>query len=74
METENSPVVNGMEIFTAVSATSDTPLATKIPSTIVEVGYLSNKKDLKTIIKESGQNAIAQGISDGIIQALEGNR
>ena len=46
----------------------------KIPSTIVEVGYLSNKKDLKTIIKESGQNAIAQGISDGIIQALEGNR
>lgn len=43
----------------------------KIPSTIVEVGYLSNKKDLKTIIKESGQNAIAQGISDGIIQALE---
>lgn len=46
----------------------------KIPSTIVEVGYLSNKKDLKKIIKESGQNAIAQGISDGIVQALEGNR
>lgn len=46
----------------------------KIPATIVEVGYLSNKKDLKAITEESGQNAIAQGISNGIIQALEVNR
>ena len=34
-EMENIPTEKGMEIFTAVRAVSDTPRATKIPSTIV---------------------------------------
>ena len=34
-EIENNPTENGMDILTAVSATSETPRATKIPSTIV---------------------------------------
>lgn len=42
-----------------------------IPSTIVEVGYISNMEDLKFIRKGSGQQKIAQGICNGIVKALE---
>lgn len=43
----------------------------KVPATIVEVGYMTNKKDLNIIKKESGQQAIAEGICNGILKALE---
>jgi len=43
----------------------------KIPATIVEIGYISNKKDLKFIASKSGQQKIAQGICNGIVRALE---
>lgn len=43
----------------------------KIPTTIVEIGYISNKNDMKYIMKKKGQLEIAQGISAGILQALE---
>lgn len=42
----------------------------KVPTTIVEIGYMSNKEDLHYIRKEGGQQKIAQGIRDGIMQAL----
>lgn len=42
-----------------------------VPTTIVEIGYMSNKDDLKYIKKESGQQEIAQGICNGIMRALE---
>lgn len=42
-----------------------------VPTTIVEIGYMSNAKDLEYIKKEEGQQKIAQGISNGILQALE---
>ena len=42
-----------------------------VPTTIVEMGYMSNQEDLKFIRKESGQKKIALGIRDGILQALE---
>lgn len=42
----------------------------KAPATIVEIGYMSNSEDLKFIRKESGQQKIAVGIRDGILQAL----
>lgn len=43
----------------------------KVPTTIIEIGYMSNKKDLNFIKKKSGQQKIAQGICDGIMRALE---
>lgn len=43
----------------------------KVPTTIVEVGYMTNKKDLNIIKKESGQQAIVEGIYNGIMKALE---
>ena len=43
----------------------------QVPAVIVEIAYMSNKNDLKYIMKESGRQKIAQGIFDGIMQALE---
>lgn len=42
-----------------------------MPTTIIEIGYMSNTKDLNFIRKESGQQKIAQGICNGIVKALE---
>lgn len=42
-----------------------------IPATIIEIGYMSNKSDLKYIKKKSGQKKIAKGIYNGIMEALE---
>jgi len=44
---------------------------TEVPTVIVEIAYMSNKNDLKYIMKESGRQKIAKGIFDGIMQALE---
>jgi N-acetylmuramoyl-L-alanine amidase len=46
----------------------------EVPTTIVEIGYMSSKKDLKFIKKKSGQQKIAQGICDGIMRALEAEK
>lgn len=43
----------------------------KVPTTIVEVGYMTNKKDLKLICSERGQEQLAEGICNGIRKALE---
>lgn len=43
----------------------------EVPTTIVEIGYMSNQEDLKFIRRESGQQKIALGIRDGILQALD---
>lgn len=42
-----------------------------VPTTIIEIGYMSNKKDMNFIKKENGQIKIAQGIFNGIMRALE---
>lgn len=42
-----------------------------VPTTIVEIGYMSNKNDLKYITKENGQLKIAEGIRDGIMKVLK---
>lgn len=42
-----------------------------MPTVILEVGYMSNKKDLNFLRKASGQQKIAQGICNGIVKALE---
>lgn len=42
-----------------------------MPATIIEIGYMSNTKDLNFIRKESGQQKIAQGICNGVVRALE---
>ena len=43
----------------------------EVPATIVEIGYMSNKSDLKYILKKSGQKKVAKGIYKGIMEALE---
>ena len=42
-----------------------------VPATIIEIGYMSNKSDLKYIKRKSGQTKIAEGIYNGIMEALE---
>lgn len=42
-----------------------------VPASIIEIGYMSNKSDLKYIIKKSGQKKAAEGIYNGILEALE---
>ena len=42
-----------------------------VPASIVEVGYMSNKSDLKYIVTKNGQKKMAEGIYNGILEALE---
>lgn len=42
-----------------------------VPASIIEVGYMSNKSDLKYILSKSGRKKIARGIYKGIMEALE---
>lgn len=42
-----------------------------MPATLVEVGYISNSKELKKLIQGDYQKKIAQGIGDGIIQFIK---
>lgn len=42
-----------------------------VPAAIIEIGYMSNKSDLKYIIRKSGQKKAAEGIYNGIMEALE---
>ncbi|RKI38922.1 N-acetylmuramoyl-L-alanine amidase [bacterium D16-51] len=42
-----------------------------MPAVILEVGYMSNNKDLNYLRKAGGQQKIAQGICNGIVKALE---
>lgn len=43
----------------------------KVPTTIVEIGYMSNREDLAFMKEEEGQRKIAEGICAGILRALE---
>lgn len=42
----------------------------KVPATIVEIGYMSNKSDMKYLNSEKGSQKIADGIYEGIMKAL----
>lgn len=41
-----------------------------VPTAIIEVGYMSSKSDLKYITSKSGQKRAAEGIYNGITEAL----
>lgn len=43
----------------------------EVPASIIEIGYMSNKSDLKYILKKSGREKVAKGIYKGIMEALE---
>ena len=43
----------------------------KVPVTIVEVGYMTSQDDMNFMKKEIGQQKIAEGIYQGIINALD---
>lgn len=43
----------------------------KVPASIIEIGYMSNALDLKYIRKAQGQEEIAEGIYQGIMEALD---
>lgn len=45
----------------------------KVPTTIVEIGYMSNKSDMKYLDSKKGSQKIADGIYEGIMKALEGD-
>lgn len=42
----------------------------KVPTTIVEVGYMTNQDDMDFMKKEIGQQKIAEGIYQGILNAV----
>ena len=41
-----------------------------VPASIIEIGYMSNKSDLKYILSKSGRKKVARGIYKGIMEAL----
>ena len=41
-----------------------------VPASIIEIGYMSNKSDLKYILSKSGRKKVAKGIYKGIMEAL----
>ncbi len=43
----------------------------KVPATIVEIGYMTNQSDMSLLKKEIGQQKIAEGIYQGIVNAME---
>lgn len=43
----------------------------KVPTTIVEVGYMTNQGDMNFMKKEIGQQKIAEGIYQSIIEAMQ---
>ncbi len=43
----------------------------KVPVTIIEIGYMSNSSDLRYLLKEKNQKKIAKGIYKGIEAALD---
>lgn len=43
----------------------------RVPATIVEIAYMTNKDDMKFLKKEIGQQKIAEGIYQGIMTALQ---
>ncbi len=43
----------------------------KVPTTIVEIGYISNKSDLKYLNSKKGREKIVDGIYNGIMASLE---
>lgn len=42
-------------------------IGASMPSVLVEIGYVSNAKDLKTLTSASGQKKIARALADGIV-------
>lgn len=44
----------------------------KVPTTIVEIGYISNKSDLKYLNSKKGREKVVEGIYNGIMISLEG--
>lgn len=44
----------------------------KVPTTIVEIGYISNKSDLKYLNSKKGREKVVDGIYNGIMTSLEG--
>jgi len=42
-----------------------------VPAILIEVGYLTNNKDMEYLSKEENRKAIAQGIFNGIMKAYE---
>ena len=41
-----------------------------VPASIIEIGYMSNKSDLKYILSKNGRKKVAKGIYKGIMEAL----
>lgn len=43
----------------------------KVPVTIIEVGYMSNRSDLRYLLREKNQKQIAEGIYQGIQKSVD---
>lgn len=42
-----------------------------VPTTIIEIGYMSNKSDMKYLSQKKGRKKIADGIYQGILSAIQ---
>ncbi len=45
-----------------------------IPSVLIELGYASNEKEKKYLIDEEYQNKLANAITDGFLEYIQGNK
>ncbi|MCH5184548.1 MAG: N-acetylmuramoyl-L-alanine amidase [Oscillospiraceae bacterium] len=61
MDTRNRGVKTANHVVTRTS---------NMPAILIELGFLTNESDMSKLCDDGYQNAIAQGIADGIIQSL----
>jgi N-acetylmuramoyl-L-alanine amidase len=60
---KNLGLVEGDDIYIIRSS--------EVPVALIEVGYMTNKKELSNLCDEEYQRKTAQGIYDAILQAIE---
>lgn len=62
-QSENKGLVKGDRIYIIRNS--------KVPATLVEVGFMTNRAELKRLMDTAVQKKIAKGIHDGIMEAIQ---
>ncbi len=67
---EDIPAATGRETGIAVFGSFAVVRQTRVPSVLVEMGYLTNKEEGKLLCAEDFQKKTARGIADGILRYI----
>jgi len=71
MQKEVSGYLGSRNIGTIVRADLAVLRTSKVPTALVEVGYMSNKDELKNLASNSYRQKAAEAIRNGILKALK---